>query len=107
MSQDDFRNDKVMWKFSMWQRDTFTEEIKHEVLRLLVMQWHQFSDGDSDIVLTTRQRELANSYAGRITRTRGVAGSGKTQILASSAVKSQLRTGRKVLILTYNITLAN
>ena len=107
LSQDDFRNDKVMWKFSMWQRDTFTEEIKHEVLRLLVMQWHQFSDGDSDIVLTTRQRELANSYAGRITRTRGVAGSGKTQILVSSAVKSQLRTGRKVLILTYNITLAN
>ncbi len=37
----------------------------------------------------------------------GVAGSGKTQVLAFRAVNAMKRTGGDVLILTYNITLAN
>lgn len=37
----------------------------------------------------------------------GVAGSGKTQVLAFRAINAMKRTGGDVLILTYNITLAN
>ena len=36
-----------------------------------------------------------------------MAGAGKTQVLACRAVNAQARTGSKVLILTYNITLLN
>jgi len=38
---------------------------------------------------------------------RGVAGSGKTTVLAKRAVNACLRTGSRVLVLTFNITLRN
>lgn len=58
--------------------------------------------------LTKEQQELAKSEVtikGR--KILGVAGSGKTQILAQRAVNAYKRTDDKILILTYNITLKN
>ncbi len=90
-----------------YNNPSFSDEACKQFLGLLKSQWHCFNEGDNEIHLTTRQSELARSYEGRVLRVKGVAGSGKTQILASTAVNCQLRTGSKILILTYNITLAN
>lgn len=88
-------------------RKSFTDDACNQFINVLRSQWHCFAEGDNEIRLTERQRQLARSSAGRVMRVKGVAGSGKTQVLASSAVNCQLRTGRRVLILTYNITLIN
>lgn len=85
----------------------FTEKACSQFLDVVRSQWHCYNEGDNEIVLTQKQSEFAKSYSGRVIRVKGVAGSGKTQILASTAVNCQLRTGRPVLILTYNITLVN
>ena len=90
-----------------YNKNSFTKAACDEFLQILTPQWHAFNEGDTEIRLTRRQQELSQSEPGRIMRVKGCAGSGKTQVLASTAVKCQLRTGRSVLILTYNITLAN
>ena len=86
---------------------SFTEKACSQFLDVVKSQWHCYNEGDEEIRLTQRQSELAKSFSDRVIRVKGVAGSGKTQILASTAVNCQLRTGRPVLILTYNITLVN
>lgn len=90
-----------------YNRPVFDRYIYNEVIKMLVTQWHSYKEGDASIILTSKQKELAKSFKGRISRVKGVAGSGKTQVMVSSAVLSQLRTGGDVLILTYNITLVN
>ncbi|MBO5803968.1 MAG: AAA family ATPase [Bacteroidales bacterium] len=108
LSTEDFNNNEILYSLDVKRtRKEFTKEASSEIIKMLTMQWHSYNEGDGEIVLTKRQRELAKSFDGRQIRIKGVAGSGKTQILASSAVKSQLRTGGRILILTYNITLAN
>jgi superfamily I DNA/RNA helicase len=53
-----------------------------------------------------KQAELIVSRPGQ-QKVRGVAGSGKTMVLARRAVNALKRTGSRVLVLTYNITLCN
>ena len=53
------------------------------------------------------QELLAKSEEGARKRIKGVAGSGKTLVLAERAVNAYKRTHNCVLILTYNITLRN
>ena len=108
LSENDF-NSNDLWHLLdvKYTKDVFTTKACNEVVKMLITQWHSYKEGDSSIVLTRKQKDLAKSYEGRQIRVKGVAGSGKTQVLASSAVLSQLRTGDDVLILTYNITLAN
>ena len=87
-------NNEILYSLDVKRtRKEFTKEASLEIIKMLTMQWHSYNEGDGEIVLTKRQRELAKSLDGRQIRIKGVAGSGKTQILASSAVKSQLRTG--------------
>lgn len=88
-------------------RSCFTLEVYNEVNRLLKSRWHSFRDGDQSLKLRKEQVPLAKSEEGKKQKIKGVAGSGKTQVLASRAVNCQLRTGGNVLILTYNITLVN
>ena len=57
--------------------------------------------------LTKEQRDLAKSQSGVRQKNHGVAGSGKTQVLVCRAVNAQIRTGKRVLILTFNLTLIN
>lgn len=61
-------------------------------------------EGDITLRLTKRQNDLVESDLSRL-RIKGVAGCGKTQIVAHKAVKEHIRTGTKVLIVTYNISL--
>lgn len=90
-----------------WQRKCFTDEVYNEFIDLLKSSWHSVSDGDPSLRLRSEQAPLAVSEMGKKQKIKGVAGSGKTQVLASRAVNCQLRTGGNVLILTYNITLVN
>ena len=108
MSAEDISAPNVWERLDMDRhRRSFTAEACSQFINVLKSQWHCYYEGDNEIHLTERQRQLSRSYTGRIVRVKGVAGSGKTQVLASTAVNCQLRTGRRILILTYNITLVN
>lgn len=95
------------------QRGVFGDTLYKNFIKLIVGSgWHSYKDGDENIVPTKRQKELSRSgiktqkgYSNQ--KIRGVAGSGKTQVLAWRAVNAQVRTGGRVLILTFNITLRN
>lgn len=56
---------------------------------------------------TKEQFELTQSSERKEQKIKGVAGCGKTIVLAKRAVNAHKRTGRRILILTYNITLIN
>lgn len=81
-------------------RYSFFEEIKE----IIVGRWHSYTQGDQTFTLTKRQTELLNNDSTRL-RIKGVAGCGKTRLIAYKAVREHLRTGKRVLIVTYNITL--
>lgn len=74
--------------------------------RDLSPQWHSYRDG-VNINLTTIQKKLTKSTSNSQQKISGVAGSGKTQVLATRAVNALIRTGGEVLLLTFNITLVN
>ncbi|MEH2071768.1 MAG: AAA family ATPase [Nostoc sp.] len=85
----------------------FDDEIYNSFKRYLQPPLHTLEEGII-INFNAQQKRLVKSeatIAGR--KIKGVAGSGKTQILAQRAVNAHKRTGSKVLILTYNITLKN
>ncbi|NJL55847.1 hypothetical protein HC928_12125, partial [bacterium] len=64
-------------------------------------------DVGKDIQYTKRQQDLITSQANLRQKVRGVAGCGKTKVLAGRAVSAYGRTKEQVLILTFNITLRN
>ena len=84
----------------------FDEQICNSFLRILSPQWHSYKQG-KHISLTNQQKKLAKSEAKARHKINGVAGSGKTQVLATRAVNANLRTGKKVLVLTFNLSLVN
>lgn len=61
----------------------------------------------STITLDDNQLKLSESIPDFKRKIRGVAGAGKTVILAARAINARKRTGKPVLILTYNVTLIN
>ncbi|MEH2256829.1 NERD domain-containing protein [Nostoc sp.] len=85
----------------------FNDTIYNSFRRYLQPPLHTLEQG----IIThfnSQQKKLVKSETTRTGRKiKGVAGSGKTQILAQRAVNAHKRTGSKVLILTYNITLKN
>ena len=84
----------------------FTEDLYNSFARILKPSYHTIEEG-LDIKLSSIQQELSTSKENERKRIKGVAGSGKTLVLAQRAVNAHKRTGGMVLILTYNITLKN
>lgn len=82
----------------------FKYDFYKEIKNLILSNWHHYSQGNMTLQLTKRQKKLVNDDKIRL-GIKGVAGSGKTQIVAHKAVREHIRTGTKVLILTYNISL--
>jgi hypothetical protein len=78
------------------------KEWNDELLFWLNPPVHMIEQGTL-LTLTTEQRKFANPQVGH-QRVRGVAGSGKTQVLAYRAAKLASE-GKRVLVLTFNITL--
>lgn len=83
----------------------FSEDLYNSFKRFFQPPTHTIEEG-IEITYSKEQKQLIESKAGD-KKIRGVAGSGKTMVLAKRAVNSHLRTRKKVLILTYNITLKN
>lgn len=81
----------------------FDDEICRGCINALATPWHPFTP-QSELVLTTAQKRLIDSQARR-QKVSSMAGTGKTEVLARMAVQAQLRTGKRVLIITYNLTL--
>lgn len=84
----------------------FTDELYKSFARRLRPSYHTMEQG-MDIKLSKEQELLAKSEEGARKRIKGVAGSGKTLVLAQRAVNAHIRTQGAVLILTFNITLRN
>lgn len=84
----------------------FTDEIYNSFSRFLKPSVHSIEDG-KEINYSKKQRSVIYESQKKEQRIKGVVGSGKTTILAARAVQAHKRTGSKVLILTFNITLKN
>lgn len=84
----------------------FNYEIYEEFQRVLKPSFHTLEQSQQ-VNLSKKQKQLAISKENIQQKIRGVAGSGKTLVLAQRAVNSHIRHDEPVLILTYNITLRN
>ena len=84
----------------------FPEELYNSFARILKPSIHTIEQG-IEIKLSPIQEELSVSEENAKKRIKGVAGSGKSLVLARRAINAHKRTQGIVLILTYNITLRN
>jgi hypothetical protein len=82
----------------------YPESVYQEILRNLNPPYHYANQG-AFIEYTKKQAQLVISSSGRREKIKGVAGSGKTTVLAKLAVNAHKRHGGRVLILTFNLTL--
>ena len=82
---------------------TFDSSIYNNFKRILQPPYHTKEEG-IEIVYEKKQLEYTKSMPG-FAKIKGVAGSGKTVVLAKRAVNAHKRHGDIVLILTFNITL--
>jgi nuclease-like protein/AAA domain-containing protein len=83
----------------------FDDTLYSSFRRYLQPPFHPAQDGEP-LTYPGGQAALTESRPGQ-QKIIGVAGSGKTMVLARRAVNAYKRTGSQVLILTYNITLRN
>ncbi len=81
----------------------FTQRVYKNFLLALTPTFHKKEEG-IQLHYTKKQEDLSVSKIGQF-KIRGVAGAGKTYILAKRAVNSHLRHSGNVLILTYNKSL--
>lgn len=86
------------------QNPKFEDSVYAELMRLLQPPFHYANEGKS-ILYTKPQARLSESVEGARAKVCGVAGSGKTSVLAKRAVNAHKRHGESVLILTFNLTL--
>ena len=90
----------------LYNNNAFDNVVKRKLSQIISPSWHSYQEGRIDMHPIGAQRRLSESSDIQ-QKISGVAGSGKTQVLAFRAVNAIRRTGGDVLVLTYNITLAN
>lgn len=90
----------------LYNNNVFDDVVRRKLARIISPSWHSYQEGRNDIQPVGAQKRLSESSKTQ-QKICGVAGSGKTQVLAFRAVNAMKRTGGDVLVLTYNITLAN
>lgn len=104
------RNDYVYPKFLFYERSNFAKDGEQTLQKLVknlekVLRPSDYARGRQQAIpLTPEQKRLVTLRRGSIRRWSGVAGSGKTLILATKATEA-IKSGQRVLVLTYNITL--
>lgn len=84
----------------------FDENLYESFKRYLQPPLHMLEEG-KPINYTKEQQVLIQSEVRPRRKVKGLAGSGKTYVLAKRAVNAYLRTNSTVLILTYNLSLKN
>jgi len=89
----------VQFRFSKYWKSNWTKEI----LYWLIPPHHSLNRDYKEIKLTDKQRQISENITGHM-RIRGVAGSGKTFLLAYCAALLS-KQQHNVLIISYNITL--
>lgn len=99
-----FPSDDLNITLNSLRANAFKSDYYNELLSIIIGHWHSYKDGDQNFRLSDKQKEYVRSDNKRL-RVKGVAGSGKTQVVANRAVEQHLRTGDNVLILTFNISL--
>lgn len=93
--------------FPFLEKDTFFEEsVYKEFKRLLNPPYHYAYEGKQP-KYSEKQARLIQSKAGARSKICGLAGSGKTVVLAGRAVNAHKRHAGRVLILTFNISLGS
>lgn len=90
----------------LYNNNAFDNVVKRKLSQIISPSWHSYQEGRIDMHPIGAQRRLSESSDIQ-QKISGVAGSGKSQVLAFRAVNAMRRTGGDVLVLTYNITLAN
>jgi len=98
-----FSKDNFLNIQNLYNSDYCTTKIYNGFLDALSKKVHTKDDGKS-LNYSKKQQDLSISKAGEF-KIRGVAGAGKTYILARRAVLSHIRHSGHVLILTYNKSL--
>lgn len=88
------------------KESAFDESVYNEFKRLLNPPYHYASEG-KPFNYTDKQAKLIQSAAKARAKICGLAGSGKTVILAGRAVNAHKRHSGRVLVLTFNITLGS
>lgn len=84
----------------------FDDVVKRKLAEIISPSWHSYQEGKIGVEPQGAQRNLVISHQTH-QKISGVAGAGKTFVLAKRAINAMKRTGGDVLVLTYNITLAN
>lgn len=84
----------------------FSDDLYQSFKRYLQPPLHMISEG-KEIHYTKAQMELTRSESKPRRKIKGIAGSGKTLVLAQRAVNAYIRTQDTILILTYNLSLKN
>ncbi len=84
----------------------FDETLYNSFQRYLKPPIHQLEEG-INIIYSKEQQELIRSEVRPRRKIKGVAGSGKTLVLAKRAVNAYKRTDDQILVLTYNLSLKN
>ena len=90
----------------VYNNAAFDDVVKRKLAKIISPSWHSYQEGRIGVEPKGAQKELAKSRKTQ-QKISGVAGSGKTHVLAVRAINAMKRTGGDVLVLTYNITLAN
>jgi len=87
----------------------FTKPIQEAVQKILTLseEWMEQTEPFDPDKLNSIQKDLIKPTPNRMTKVKGVAGSGKTLVIAFKAINCYKEYGSPVLILTYNITLEN
>lgn len=83
----------------------FDDRVYDDLKRRLLPSEHVLKQG-KEVPLDKHQKKLVVSESGQ-SKIMGVAGCGKTTVMASRAVNAHLRHHERVLIITFNITLKN
>lgn len=88
-----------------WDNQVFGDDVMRQFMTIITPKWHPYKEG-RHITLFPEQRSLAISRPVQ-QKISGEAGSGKTEVLVHRAANALIRTGGKILILTFNKTLVN
>ena len=88
------------------QSKLFNEDLYNSFKRYLQPPFHMIEEGKK-VTYTKEQLELIRSEQKPRRKIKGLAGSGKTFVLAKRAVNAYKRTKSTILILTYNLSLKN
>ena len=98
---------KLLYKIGYFNSSKiFTNSCRQDFINVISPGWHSYREGQP-ITLTPTQSLLSRSQANIKQKIKGVAGAGKTEVMIHRAVQAQIRTGKQVLILTYNLSLRN